>query len=251
MGIPLRVVLDKHDRFLPETISEFYCFLGRQQEAFHYHESEVIWHAVSGARWEELDTYIKAFEEHSEQRWEEARGNLSYNIFSAAVRNDWKDLWRFAPTNGPLMCQIEQWTGIYMHRIRKVYILQCNKNFPSIDPPLRESDNLAVRLAPYGGLPSWAPDRREWFQNFGCTIATRSHPGYLSNDEIDHIRRRGVHFGLDPVIGFKSVVDTRAEASTEVMGLPELLPDSNSETDKVENVDAKSGQRRPRTLSRL
>ncbi|SGY43787.1 BQ5605_C001g00060 [Microbotryum silenes-dioicae] len=58
MGIPLRVILDKHNRFLPKTISEFYCFLDGQKEAFHYHESEVIWHAVSEARWEELDTCV-------------------------------------------------------------------------------------------------------------------------------------------------------------------------------------------------
>ncbi|SCZ87997.1 BZ3500_MvSof-1268-A1-R1_Chr2-1g04122 [Microbotryum saponariae] len=135
-----------------------------------------------------------------------------------------------------------------MHRTRNNYIKECNKKFPGINPPLRESDNLAVRLAPYGGLPSWAPVRRHWFQHFGCTIATRSHPGHLSNDEIKHFRRKGVHFGLEPVAGFENVVDTRAEASTEVLGLAELLPDSKlAETAKAEVDLSKSGQHRART----
>ncbi|SCV73380.1 BQ2448_7306 [Microbotryum intermedium] len=226
-GIPLRVLLDKRDRLLPETISEFYRLLASRTGAYHYHQSEVIWHAVSEATWLELEAYLEAFVERSKQRWDDIRRNWSYNIFSAEVREDWKDLFRSAYVEDPLVFQIEEWTGLCIHTVRKLYIEAYNENYRGVRPPLHLSDNLAVELLPYGGLHSWAEFRRAWFRGLGSSLANQSHPGHLSSDEIKHLGRKGVHFGLNPVISFRNVVDTRVECSKQVLGLPELLPDSN------------------------
>ncbi|SDA03069.1 BZ3500_MvSof-1268-A1-R1_Chr11-1g03289 [Microbotryum saponariae] len=235
MGSPLRVLLDKHDRFMPATISAYYRFLYENRhgcEAVHYPESETIWHAVSEATWIELEAYLDAFVQRR-------------------VRDDWKDLRRSHYVYDPLVYQIEEWIRFCIHANRKWYIEWYNKKYRKVRPALHLSDNLVVKLLPYGGLRSWADPRRDWFRS-GGSILNFFHPGHLSNDEIKHLRRKGVHFGLDPVVGFEKIVDTRAESSTEVLGLPELLPDSKpAETAKAEDDLSKSGQQRARTLPRL
>ncbi|SGZ32458.1 BQ5605_C040g11875 [Microbotryum silenes-dioicae] len=255
MGIPLRVLLDKHDRFMPATISDYYRFLEdrhRGRIPVHYHESEVIWRAVSEATWAELEAYLDAFEERRKQRCDEIRRNWSYNIFSAEVRDDWKTLWRSQLDEDPVVFQIEEWTGFCIHQGRKRYIKWYNKQYRDVRPPLYLSDNLSVELVPYGGLRSWAERRRAWFEGIGSSIANKYHSGHLSNYEIRHLRRKGVHFGIDPVVGFEKIVNTRAEASTEVLGPSELLPDSKlAETAKAQDDLSKNGQHRTLTLSRL
>ncbi|KDE05223.1 hypothetical protein MVLG_04360 [Microbotryum lychnidis-dioicae p1A1 Lamole] len=118
MGIPLRVLLDKHDRFMPATISD-----------------EVIWHAVSEATWAELEAYLDTFEERRKQRCDEIRRNWSYNIFSAEVRDDWKTLWRSQLDEDPVVFQIEEWTGFCIHQGRKRYIKWYNKQYRDVRPP--------------------------------------------------------------------------------------------------------------------
>ncbi|SGZ32502.1 BQ5605_C040g11882 [Microbotryum silenes-dioicae] len=242
MGIPLQVLLDKHDRSMPATISDYHRFLYEYRhgyDAVHYPESETIWQAVSEATWIELEAYLDAFVQHFKERMDDVRRNWSYNIFSAEVRDKWKDLRRSHYVDDPLVYQIEDWTGYCIHANRKWYIEWYNKKYRKVRPALHMSDNLLVKLLPYGGLRSWADPRTNWFRSSGSILNT-FHPGHLSNDEIRHLRRKGVHFGLDPAIGFKKIVETRAEPSTE----PAV-------TTKAEDDLSKSGQQHARALSRL
>ncbi|SCZ93715.1 BZ3500_MvSof-1268-A1-R1_Chr6-3g08839 [Microbotryum saponariae] len=202
MGISLKVLLDKHERFLPAALSDFYldtyCEARSSKQPVHHLESEVIWQAVSASTWNELCVYIRAVMARYDEETTRLGRTWSYNLLSANVRKQWKE-------------------ALYYDD----FIRGFNSKHPKLDPPLRISDNLAIRLGPFGGLRSGQEDRVIYNQEFASPYLF--HPGNLTPWEEAHFKKRGIRFDAVPDFKFENTIDIRAAKHTALLGLPDLI----------------------------
>ncbi|SCZ89600.1 BZ3500_MvSof-1268-A1-R1_Chr9g10471 [Microbotryum saponariae] len=224
-GIPLRLLLDKRDHFLPDNMSRFFEQTAIEPTARFYKEAEVIWQAVSEETWVELDNYIEEIRQRCIQIEIRLRQRASWNMFTSEARAAWRDSWQFYYGKDSLWTEyraIVRHSGYSIHFLREKYISQFNAKHPELDPPLRQSDKLTHRLS---GLPSFKRDyvaylRREGFEPARCSG--------LFEDALAHVKRRGgIHFDDRATPDFDVTVDGRAHAlpkDGDILGLPSLLP---------------------------
>ncbi|SCV67780.1 BQ2448_5391 [Microbotryum intermedium] len=220
-GIPLRVLLDRREHFLPRMMYRFFEVAARQPEIRFYKEAEAMRH-------------------YCLQKVIQLENQSSWNIFSPEVRAVWQESWQFYHGDRGV------WTDYW--RIIK-YSGYLQREDPELDPPLRRSNNLAHRL---GVLPSFQKDRVICF----CGLEpTPGSSGFLEG-ELDHFKsksvdghpmpleyptcpfvlpstscglagRGGIRFDGFDTPGFDVVVDARSNflpKDDEIMGLPALLP---------------------------
>ncbi|SGY14008.1 BQ5605_C010g06035 [Microbotryum silenes-dioicae] len=215
-GIPLRLLLDKRDHFLPGDMSRFFEETAIEPTARFYKEAEVIWQAVSEETWVELDNYVEEIRHRCNHIIIRLRQRASWNMFTSEARAAWRDSWQFCLREGQLHLMQP------IHFLREKYISQFNAKHPELDPPLRQSDKLTHRLS---GLPSFKGDyvaylRREGFEPARCFG--------LFEDALAHVKRRGgIHFDDRPTPDFDVLVDGRAHAlpkDRDILGLPAVLP---------------------------
>ncbi|SGY16687.1 BQ5605_C012g06950 [Microbotryum silenes-dioicae] len=235
-GIPLRVLIDRREHFLPDMMFRFFEYAVRQPEARFYKEAEIIWQAVSETTWRELRAYTKALAIYCKQVGTRLEQRSSWNIFSPDVWAAWLELKRFYLGERGLCndyWRIIKYSGYLINALRDRFISQYNAKHPKLDPPLRRSDNLILRL---GSLPSFRKDRVAYFQT---PDPTPGPSGFLWG-ELDHFKRRGgiVFDGKTFPTDFDVVTDTRPNfmpKDDEILGIAALLPtctDSESqETD--------------------
>ncbi|KDE04874.1 hypothetical protein MVLG_04734 [Microbotryum lychnidis-dioicae p1A1 Lamole] len=117
-----------------------------------------------------------------------------------------------------------------MHLMRRDFIKLFNAKHSDLDPPLRSSDALAVRLLPFGGLRTFQPDWTDFIERRDRRI----QPGYLTPEELQHLEKKGIRFGAsDASVGFQHVMDTRTPSApdpSDLLGLPSLIGQSISGT---------------------
>ncbi|SCV72032.1 BQ2448_4726 [Microbotryum intermedium] len=154
MGVPLKSLLDRRNYhgFLLRDVASFYKF------------HEIIWQAVGESTWLELDAYLNAMEKRRTLSVQHLWFDPSLNLFSARVRKGWSEsLGTMARFEFDIYTILES-TGFYMHLMRQDFIELFNAKHPDLDPPPRLSDDLGIRLLPFGGLPTFQPDRADYFK---------------------------------------------------------------------------------------
>ncbi|KDE04499.1 hypothetical protein MVLG_05065 [Microbotryum lychnidis-dioicae p1A1 Lamole] len=145
----------------------------------------------------------------------------SYNLLSANVRKQWKEALYYEWLVDIELLRIRDWTGFATHLLRSDFIRDFNSKHPKLDPPLRISDNLAIRLGPFGGLRSWQEGRAILNQQFASRYLF--HPGNLTSWEEAHFKKRGIRFDAVPDFKFENTIDIRAAKHTALLGLPDLI----------------------------
>ncbi|SGY14473.1 BQ5605_C010g06194 [Microbotryum silenes-dioicae] len=172
MSVPPNVLRDDRHPFLPPTLALFTRLAFFQPLARFYWEFEVIWQAVSLQSWIEVQNYLWTMAwDVKEREASLSQQRTSYNFLSA-------ELIEYEPYS----CG----TGLFIHMLRRKFIIDFNSKHPNLDPPLQWGDDLRARLAPFGGLATLAEDR---LQSQETTVADPSQRvGALTNEEKRHLR---------------------------------------------------------------
>ncbi|SGY16526.1 BQ5605_C012g06894 [Microbotryum silenes-dioicae] len=240
--IPLRVLIDRREYFLPEMMFRFFEVAIRRPEARFYMEAE--------AYSEALRLYCVQIATRLEQR-------SGWNLFSREVWAAWieshkfyhgdrglcNDYWRVIMYSGyrkyfyvsprPPQLQSARTRRTYTHSLaiaqvintlRDRFIAEYNAKHPKFDPPLQRSDNLIHRL---GALPSFRRDRVVYFEGFEPTPGPG--PSAFLDGELDHLKRRGgIRFdGKGVPTDFAVVVDAKSDLwpkDDEILGSAAVLP---------------------------
>ncbi|SCZ98908.1 BZ3500_MvSof-1268-A1-R1_Chr3-1g05701 [Microbotryum saponariae] len=189
MSVPRDVLLDDRHPFLPPTLALFTKLAFFQPMARFYWEFEVIWQAVLLQSWIEVQNYLYTMAWDVKRREASlSQQRTSYNFLSAEVREMWResqDVRKKRIEYDPYACG----TGVFIHMLRRKFIIDFNSKHPKLDPPLQWGDNLCARLAPFGGLATLAEDR---LQSQESTVADPSQRvGALTNEEKRHLRAFG------------------------------------------------------------
>ncbi|SCZ93647.1 BZ3500_MvSof-1268-A1-R1_Chr6-3g08793 [Microbotryum saponariae] len=240
-GIPLRVLIDRRENFLPHMMYRFFEVAVRQPEVRYYKEAEVIWQAVSDETWRQLEAYMEKLREYCQQIGRRLQQQSSWNIFSPDVRAVWRESWQFYHGDRSVWSdywRIINYSGWYVNRLRNKFISDHNSKQPGLAPPLRRSDNLLHRL---GALPSFRRERVVYFKGFE---AIPGPSGFLEG-ELDHLKRRGgIRFdGIGISTDFAVVVDARSNIwpkDDEVLGIAALLP-TGTESESQETDSGSHG----------
>ncbi|SCZ93874.1 BZ3500_MvSof-1268-A1-R1_Chr6-3g08941 [Microbotryum saponariae] len=186
-GIPLRVLIDRREHFLPDMMFRFFEYAGRRPKARFYKEAEIIWQAVSENTWQELEAYSKALRLYCEEIETRLEQRSGWNIFSPEVWAVWLESMKFYYGERGLCndyWKIIKYSGYLLHALRDRFISEYNAKHPELDPPLRRSDNLILRL---GSLPSFRKDRVAYFS---FPDPTPSGPSGFLEGEREHLQSR-------------------------------------------------------------
>ncbi|SCV74190.1 BQ2448_6622 [Microbotryum intermedium] len=198
IGIPRDVLLDERNSFVPPGLAFFArCVVAQPTPQFYYWEFEVIWQAVSLPSWYELAAYVRTIALDLKARVAYLSEQRSYNFLSSEVRSNWKELWHLRNKVSSDQDRIYNRSGF---------------GKPAGTFAVIGSDDLRVRLAPFGGLPSLAEHRKQFQDHHVADPSQRFGP--LTEQEKRHLRAFGIHFDSEPddTTDFEHVVDTRSSA---------------------------------------